>query len=108
MNRRDVRNGPARPAPVDAVGQLLELAEQLSDLLVPVQPDPNFYRRLKGELQLEAQQPQAGSRLGLLREHRRGILLGAAAVGSLASVVGVLVAVLMRNRHGRASHIAAS
>jgi hypothetical protein len=42
-----------------------------------------------------------------LRQHRRGILIGAAAVGSVASVLGVIIAFVLYHRHGRATHIAA-
>jgi hypothetical protein len=93
---------------MDAVGQLLEIAERLSELLVPVEADPNYRRRLKGELLLEGQRRQVQPQRSALQQHRKGILLGAAAVGSIASVVGVVLAFVVRYRHGRAGHIVAS
>lgn len=90
----------------DQVQGLLDLAEQVQAILVPLEPDPHFRRRLHGELVLEAQRRQLGEP-GLFEQHRKGILIGAAAVGSVASVVGVAVALLW-HRHGRAGRIAAN
>jgi hypothetical protein len=90
----------------DQVQGLLDLAAQLQGILVPVEPDSNFRRRLHGELILEAQRHQPAPDTSLFQQHRKGILIGAAAVGSLASVVGVIVAFVLRYRHGRAPHIA--
>lgn len=121
MDRRETReilaahadqlNRPA--APQDWKGTrnyrvqgLLDLAEQLHGILVPVKPDAHFRRRLHGELILEAQRRQAEPPSSLFQQHRKGILIGAAAVGSLASVVGVIIAFVLRHRHGRATHIA--
>jgi hypothetical protein len=87
---------------------LLELADHLQAILVPVQPDSQFRRRLHGDLILAAQQRPVGPRASGLRQHRRGILIGAAAIGSLASVVGVIIAVVVRHRHSSATRIAAS
>jgi len=88
--------------------QLLDLAEQLRLVLVPVEADARYRRRLKGELILAAQQrpQQAESKLPLQR--RTLIFIGAAALGSVASVVGVIIAFIVRSRHSRTSHIAAS
>jgi hypothetical protein len=85
---------------------LLDLAEQLHGILAPVEPDAHFRRRLHGELILEAQRRQAEPPGNLFQQHRKGILIGAAAVGSLASVVGVIIAFVLRHRHSRATHIA--
>lgn len=90
----------------DQVRSLLELAEQLQGILIPVEPDANFRRRLHGELILEAQRRQAEPAPSLFQQHRKGILIGAAAVGSIASVIGVIVAFVLRQRHGRATRIA--
>jgi hypothetical protein len=86
---------------------LLELAEQLQGILIPVAPSADFRRRLHGELFLESQRRRLEPAPNLFQQHRKGILIGAAAVGSAASVVGVVVAFLFRLRHGRASHTAA-
>lgn len=122
MNRREVRETLAIHA--DQLGSshalesqrltrntqvqaLLDLAEQLQDILVPVKPKADFRRRLHGELILEAQRRELEPAPSLFRQHRKGILIGAAAVGSVASVLGVIVAVLLHQRNGRASHTAA-
>jgi hypothetical protein len=85
---------------------LLDLAEELQGILVPVAPDINFRRRLHGGLLLEAQQRQVEPEVSLFRQHRRGIIIGAAAVGSVASVLGVVIAFVLRHRHGKATHMA--
>jgi hypothetical protein len=73
---------------------------------VPVKPDVHYRRRLHGDLLLEAQRRQAEPEPSLFQQHRKGILIGAAAVGSVASVVGVIIAFVLRYRQGRATHIA--
>jgi hypothetical protein len=103
----DVRDGP--PAGFtrnDRVQGLLDLAEQLQGILVPVAPDAHYRRRLHGELLLEAQRRQAESEASMFQQHRKGILIGAAAVGSVASVTGVVIAYVLRHRGRGATHIA--
>ena len=90
----------------ERVQGLLDLAEQLQGILVPVEPDSHFRRRLHGELILKAQNRQEEPEVSLFWQHRRGILIGAAAVGSVASVVGVAIAFFLRHRHGGATRIA--
>jgi hypothetical protein len=90
----------------DQVRGLLELAEHLQGILVPVESDSNFRRRLHGDLILEAQRRQAEPDKGLLEQHRKGIVIGAV-IGSIASVAGVILAFLLRYPHGRATHTAA-
>ena len=92
---------PTRSGPTATAQQLLDLAEQLSRLLVPVQADANYRRRLKGELILAAQQRRPQREAKLPPRRRQIILIGAAALGSAASVVGVIIAFVLRNRHGR-------
>jgi hypothetical protein len=75
-------------------------------LLLPVEADANYRRRLKGELLLAAQRRQDNPKMSLFQQHRKGILIGAAAVGSVASLLGVIIAFVVRYRHGRASHLA--
>ena len=81
-------NGPP-PESVrhERVQALLDLAEQLHGILVPVAPAPDFRRRLHGELSLEAQGRGEAPEPSLFEQHRKGILIGAA-IGSVASVVG--------------------
>jgi len=89
----------------EQVHALLTLADHLHAILAPVQPDPHFRRRLHGELILTAQNRAAVPEVGLLQQHRRGIVVGAAlGLGSLASVIGVVIAILLRRRAG---HVAA-
>lgn len=121
MNRREVRETLAAHADQltrsqigqsrtlsrnEQVGALLELAEQLQAILVPVEPSANFRRGLHGELLLEAQRRPDQPAPNRFRQHRKGILIGAAALGSVASVMGVVIAFLL-HRHGRATHSAA-
>jgi hypothetical protein len=85
---------------------LLDLAEQVQGILIPVEPNVNYRRRLHGDLVLEAQRCQADEETNPLVQHRRGILIGAAAVGSVASVAGLVIAFVLRHRHKGAPHIA--
>jgi hypothetical protein len=93
----------ARSSPTATAQQLLDLAEQLRQVLVPVEADANYRRRLKGELILAAQQRLRRSESKSLPQDRTLILIAAAAVGSVASVLGLIIAVVVRNRHSRAS-----
>lgn len=95
-----------RPGRHEQVEGLLALAEELQRILVPVKPNDSFRRRLHSQLVQEARRCQAEPAPSLFRQHRRGILIGAAAVGSVASVAGVVIAFILRYRHGRASHMA--
>ena len=119
MNRREERElvarytdqllglEPSRPQPLTRNGRvqgLLQLAEHLQAILVPVEPDPNFRRRLHGDLILESQRVWSEPEASLFEQHRKGILIGAA-LGSIASVLGVVIAVVIRQRH-RATNVA--
>lgn len=97
---------PVSLPPNDRAQGLLDLAEQLHGILVPVVPNAHFRRRLHGDLVLKAQGRQAEPEEGLFQQHRTGILIGAAAVGSVASVVGVAVAFVLRHRQKTATRIA--
>jgi len=77
----------------DELRALLDLAEQLKWILVPIQPSPVFVANLARQLSAAS----AGRVTHALRDHWREIVLGAAAVGSALSVVG-LVAYLVRQR----------
>jgi hypothetical protein len=93
---------PVRSTPTATAQQLLDLAEQIRQVLVPVEADANYRRRLKGELILAAQQRQQWAEAKSLPRRRTILLIGAAAIGSVASVVGVLIAFVLRYRHGHA------
>lgn len=95
--------GGGRPVSVrhERVHSLLALADHLHAILAPVEPDPHFRRRLHGELILRAQSREQMPEVGLLQQHRRGIVIGAAlGLGSVASVLGVIIAVMLRRRAG--------
>ena len=92
---------PARSSSTAMAQQLLDLAEQLRQVLVPVEADANYRRRLKGELILAAQQRPQRNETKPLPQRRTLIFIAAAAVGSLASVVGVIIAFVVRSRHSR-------
>jgi len=89
----------------DRIQALLALAEHLRAILVPVQPDADFRRRLHGELLLKAQDRTDEPQASLFQQHRKGILIGAV-LGSLASVGGVVLAFVLRHRHQRTSQVA--
>jgi hypothetical protein len=74
---------------------------------VPVAPNANYRRRLHGDLILKAQRRELEPEPSIFQQHRKGILIGAAALGSAASVVGVIIAFLLRHRRGGATHLAA-
>ena len=97
---RAMRGRTARSAQAQG---LLDLAEQLQGILLPVQPAPGFRRRLRGDLILEVQRQQTRPAPASPWQHRKGLLIGAA-IGSVASVVGVIVAFVLRSKHGRATH----
>lgn len=106
--RRDARRWRGRQKTIrsDQVQGLLDLAEELQGILVPTKPSVDFRRRVHGELLLEAQRRQAKPQPSQFQQRRKGILIGAAAIGSVASVVGVIIAFVVRHRHSRATHIA--
>ena len=121
MNRRETREvlaehadrlvtlpsaGGAGRIQHEKVQGLLDLAEQLQAILMPVTPDANFRRRLQGELLLEAQSRQPLHKSSVFQEHRKGFIIGAAAVGSVASVLGVILAFVLRHRQGRITNVA--
>lgn len=69
---------------------LLRLAEQIKRALVPVQPSPTFVKNLVRQLVVADNKEPA-------RGYRREVVIGAAAVGSALSVIG-LIAYLVRSR----------
>lgn len=77
-----------------ALAPLLQLAEWLAEALVLVEPPPTFVEKLGQELALAAAQSQ----LSLLERYRKTILVGAAALGSALSVVGLVLFYLFRQR----------
>jgi hypothetical protein len=77
----------------DELQALLYLAERLKRTLVSVQPSAKFVQNLGCQLAAIGH----GKTMRVVRDHWREIFVGAAAVGSAISVIG-LVAYLVRNR----------
>jgi hypothetical protein len=77
----------------DELEALLHLTERLKQALVPVQPSAAFVKSLARQLTAV----DGGKVMQAIRGHRREIFIGAAAIGSALSVIG-LVAYLVRNR----------
>ncbi len=72
---------------------LVQLSERLQRWLVPVEPPPAFACSLKGELIKAARrQYQRAHRL------RRILVVGAAVIGSIASVAGLTAFLIIRRR----------
>jgi hypothetical protein len=104
-----LRRGPWQPGRRtrhDQVQGLLDLAEELQGILVPVRADSDFRRRLHGKLILAAQEREPVPEPTAFQQYKKGILIGAAALGSVASVVGVILAVVLHNKNSRASQTA--
>ena len=97
---------PWRRVRHEQVQGLLDLAGELQAILVPVEPNADYRRRLHGELVLRAQQRQAEPNQSMSQQRRKGFLIGAAAVGSLASIAGVVIAYMVRHRQQEAGNVA--
>ena len=78
---------------------LRELSERLQRAMRPVEPSAAFVHSLGRELVEAARRRQRTA-----RRLRRGLLIGAAALGSAASVAGVTL-LLLRRRALRASEV---
>lgn len=66
------------------------MADLVRGALIPVEPSQQFVRELGRSLTATA----ARSRQSLVRRYRMAIVIGAAAFGSLASVVGIAVLIV--------------
>jgi hypothetical protein len=88
------------PAYRGELAPLLQIAEQVKTTLIPVTPSPAFEAGLKQDLVTAAiqrvEERSNKKQVSLLR--RRGVLIGAAAVGSALSVAGIVAALLWRQR----------
>ncbi len=87
----------------DTLQPLLTVAQKVKDALAPVEPDSAFCENLRLSL-LAAAHQRSTSRLSLwaegstksqrpvrlFRRHRKEILIGAAALGSVVSVAGIV------------------
>jgi len=76
---------------------LLETAEKVKEVLVPVEPTPAFCQSLHDDLLAAGQRRLAGGVPQLARSHGRQILIRAATLGSAVSVAGA-IAYLIRSR----------
>ncbi len=85
-----VNQFPDRRADLEA---LLRLTERIKKALVPVRPSPTFVTNLARQLVTVDMSKMARA----ARNYRRVIFIGAAAVGSALSVIG-LITYLVRNR----------
>lgn len=89
----------------EELAPLFCLAEQLYRNMRPVQASPAFVRSLGKELAHSARQQVALNRRG-----RKGLLIGAATVGSLVSIVSVVGAIIFvvarwrAHSHTRTAH----
>ncbi len=77
---------------------LMEIAERLKETLVPVGPSEAFVRSLERELVEAARRQQATP-----PRFRRGLVIGAAAIGSVISLTGV-IALILRHRRRLSPH----
>ena len=82
---------------------LLRLTDRLKQALVPVRPSATFVKSLARQWV----RADCGEMPRTTRDYRRGIFLGAAAVGSALSVIG-LVAYLVRNREQVKTQVAST
>jgi hypothetical protein len=69
---------------------LLETAERIKGVLKPVEPAPAFCQSLHEALLAAGRRRLTEGVPQLARSHRKQILIGAAALGSVVSVVGAL------------------
>lgn len=69
---------------------LLETAEKVKEVLKPVEPAPVFCQSLYEDLLAVGRRKPAEEALQLARSHKKQILIGAAALGSVVSVAGAL------------------
>ena len=86
------------PEHQDTLEPLLALARKVKDALAPVEPAPAFCENLRLSLLAAARQRLASPLSStksqrpthLFRRHRKEILIGAAALGSVVSVAGIV------------------
>ena len=83
----------AAPDELSYLRPLMELAERLRCTMVPVEPSATFVQSLGRELIEAARRRQAAT-----QRLRRGIVIGAAALGSALSLAGLVALVLVRRR----------
>lgn len=82
-----------RPDELTQLRSLMDVAERLRQALVPVEPPAAFVHSLGRELIEAARRRQTAA-----RRLRRAIVVGAAALGSVLSLAGLVALLLMRRR----------
>jgi hypothetical protein len=83
--------------PIDARAKaIMSMVDRVRDTLVPIQPSPHFVRDLGYRLVETASR----GKQSLIQRYRTAIVIGVAAAGSVASVVGV-TALLLRQKNRR-------
>lgn len=91
----------------EKLGPLLATAERIKGALVPVRPEPAFREDLRKGLMAAVRQRRAQVVVMPQGGRGRDILIGAAALGSVISVAGLL-AHLLRSRRGEKPQAIAS
>lgn len=97
-------HGPPTHTRHERIRYLLTLADHLHAILAPVEPDPHFRRQLHGQLILKAQSRKEMPDVGLSPQHSRHhvrtrrVIGAALGLGSAASVLGLVIAVVLRRR----------
>jgi len=92
------------PDRIEEAEALMEIAERTQQALQPIPPPPVFRARLHDGLRMAARLQQAYSLSGARHEPAWGWLIGAAALGSAAGVI----AIVLRSRaqaHKTTSHL---
>jgi hypothetical protein len=89
------RDSVALPEKVDELAVLMQLAEQAQRALAPVEPSPAFVNHLGRQL---VSKMSDGSRQ-MSRQARRAVLIVAAALGSVVSVLSAIGIVIYLIRH---------
>ncbi|HZY45236.1 MAG TPA: hypothetical protein VFF70_10850 [Anaerolineae bacterium] len=83
--------------PIDARTQaILSVVDSVRDTLVPILPSPHFVHDLRDRLVAKTSQ----GKQSLLQRYRTAIVIGVAAAGSVASIVGV-TALLLHQKNRR-------
>jgi hypothetical protein len=77
------------------VRPLMRLAERIQSVLVPVQPDPAFVRRVGKQLIATS----SGGRKAMAEKTRKAVIIGAAALGSLVSIASAVGVIIYLVRH---------
>jgi len=97
LGRASTRGASRRGASRRAEHGVAGMADLVRGALIPVEPSQQFVRELGRSLTATA----ARSRQSLVRRYRMAIVIGAAAFGSLASVVGIAVLIIRQRSRMR-------